>query len=184
MHLQVNIDGRITFGGVWPYWYRYPTLFPLSSSSSYYRLGRTPSIIAPFWNRADIQREGSVLYKVYTGGINNKSDELLDRVSQFVSRKDERAANFSGSWMLVVDWNSVPPYPQYSYHSYFYNYYYSFYSSYYYYYYSFYYYYNYNYYRNYYSRLLDYYSKVTVILIGIVTSFTLRKQYREIHFKL
>lgn len=148
LHLQVNINGLITFGDVWPYWY--PTLFPISL---YYWYRRIPSIIAPFWNSVDIQREGSVLYKMYSVGANSKSDKLLDRVSRFVSAKHESAFNFSGTWMLVVDWNSVPPYPQYSYHYYFYYYYYNFYN---------YYYRYYNYYRNYYSRLLDFYSKVTL----------------------
>lgn len=160
LHLQVNINGMITFGDIWPYWS--PILFPVPS---YYWQGRIPSVIAPFWNNVDIQREGSVLYKIYSVGANSKSDKLLDRVSRFVSAKDERAFNFSGTWMLVVDWNSVPPYSQSSYHYYFYYYYYSFYRN------SYYHHYYYNYYRNYYSRLLDFYSKVYNIKLVQNTDF-------------
>ena len=142
----------ISFGDIWPYWY--PYLFPISS---YYWQRHISGVVAPFWNSADIQREGNVVYKVYSAGDNTKSNELLDYVSRYVSANDQRAANFSGTWMLVVDWNSVPPYPQYNYHSYLYNYYNYFYN---YYYYSYYYY----YYRDYYSRQLEFFTKVCPIL--------------------
>ena len=130
---------------MWPYWY--PYLFPISSY--YWQRGRISGIVAPFWNSIDLQREGNVSYKVYSAGDNSKSNELLDYVSRFVSAKYRRAANFSGTWMLVVDWNSVPPYPQYNHHYYLYYYYYNYFSYYYYY-----------YYRDYYTRRLEFFTKV------------------------
>lgn len=175
----------ISFGSIWPFWY--PTVFPLSSSSYYYGLEQISGVIAPFWNNVDVQREGSVSYKVYMVGENSKSDELIGRVSEFVSANDERASNFSGTWMLVVDWNSVPPSPQYYQHYYLYYYwrsvpssnryywYYRYYNSYY-----------YNYYRQYYSRLLEYFSKVykkfaVEIHIVILNDAYLTEEYFSSH---
>ena len=133
---------------MWPYWS--PYLFPIPS---YYWQRGIFGVVAPFWNSVDLQREGKVVYKVYSAGDNGKSNELLDYISRFVSAQDPRAANFSGTWMLVVDWNSVPPYPQYNYHYYLYDYY-NYFNDY---YYSRYYYY---YYRDYYSRQLEFFTKV------------------------
>ena len=108
-------------------------------------------MVAPFWNSVDLQREGKVVYKVYSAGDN---DQFLNYISRFVSAQDSRAANFSGTWMMVVDWNSVPPYPQYNYHYYLYDYYNSYYFN------DYYSRYYYSYYRDCYSRQLDLFMKV------------------------
>ena len=141
---------------MWPFWY--PYLFPISSY--YWRRGRLSGIVAPFWNSVDLQREGNVSYKVYSAGDNRKSNEFLNYVSRFVSAKDSRATNFSATWMMVVDWNSVPPYPQYNYHYYLYYYYNNYYS-----------YYYYRYYRDYFTRRLEFFTKVCPELILAFNSY-------------
>ena len=61
-------------------------------------------LVAPFWTAVDITGEvGSVSYQVYSTG-----SALLDTVNIFIS--DEENINFIGHWMLVAEWNSVPPY--------------------------------------------------------------------------
>ena len=75
-----------------------PTLFP------YF----TPLyLVAPFWADVDIRGEvGNISYQVYSTG-----SPLLDTVNTIIS--DEENINFIGHWMLVAEWDSVPPYPYY-----------------------------------------------------------------------
>ena len=58
-------------------------------------------VVAPFWADIDTTYGGHVLYQTYTTG----SYELR-QVSCFVSNMMRVA--FSGSWMLVAEWEDVP----------------------------------------------------------------------------
>ena len=70
-----------------------PELFP------YYFL----YLVAPFWDSVDIQKEGNISYQVYSTG-----SPQLDDVNTIIS--DEENIHFSGHWMLVAEWDSVPEY--------------------------------------------------------------------------
>ena len=71
-----------------------PELFPYDSRY----------LVAPFWADVDISREvGNISYQVYSTG-----SPLLDTVNTIIS--DEENTNFTGHWMLVADWDSVPEY--------------------------------------------------------------------------
>lgn len=92
----------ISFGREWYFWS--PSSFP---TSNYWI--RNAYVVAPFWSDVDIRREGEVLYEVHQLGSNLQSNVMLGRVSGWISR--EVATNFSGSWMLVVQWDRVHPFP-------------------------------------------------------------------------
>lgn len=62
-------------------------------------------LVAPFWDDIDISRDqmGQISYEVHQSGY------YLDQVNYFLSRK--RPSTFNGTWMFVVYWDSVRPYP-------------------------------------------------------------------------
>ena len=70
-----------------------PQLFPYGSLY----------LVTPFWDDVDIQVVGDISYQVYLTG-----NPLLDTVNTIIS--NEENINFSGHWMLVAEWNSVPAY--------------------------------------------------------------------------
>lgn len=58
-------------------------------------------VVAPFWSDVDVSHGyGGVFYCVFTDG-----DEL-DSVSNFLT--NQTGSGFSGTWMLVAQWNQVP----------------------------------------------------------------------------
>ena len=64
--------------------------------------------MAPFWSDVDLRRDGAVLYEVHSED-NIPSQPLLRNVSSFISART--GASFEGTWMLVVEWDDVHPYP-------------------------------------------------------------------------
>ena len=69
-----------------------PELFPVNS----------PYLVAPFWEAINISGEvGNINYQVYSTG-----SSLLYTVNTIIS--DEENITFSGRWMLVAEWDSVP----------------------------------------------------------------------------
>ena len=77
--------------------------FPTELADTFYTYAA-----APFWGDADTRKAGEVYYEVHERGLPT-SDELLDRVSIFI--QTEEGVTFVGSWMLVVSWNAVHPWP-------------------------------------------------------------------------
>ena len=72
----------------------FPSFFPFTSLY----------LVAPFWADVDIsQKVGNISYQVYSTG-----SPLLDTVNTIIS--DEENINFLGHWMLVAEWDDVPPY--------------------------------------------------------------------------
>lgn len=65
--------------------------------------------MAPYWSNIDTRLTGEVWYETHYENQSNQSDYLLDRVSTFVNNQTN-ASGFSGTWMLVATWDSVPPY--------------------------------------------------------------------------
>lgn len=98
----MSSNGVISFRSGWTLYS--PELFP----------SRNPTIreslaVAPFWSDVDIRQQGKIYYKVYTGQ-NPRASRLLSAVSAFIALKLPEAEDFSGVWMLVVEWNEVPPF--------------------------------------------------------------------------
>ena len=76
--------------------YDKPILFSEYSPSSY--------LVAPFWAQNDIShRVGHVAYEVHNA---ENSQAYLNLISTFIS--GHQHIRFNGTWMLVVEWNSVP----------------------------------------------------------------------------
>ena len=100
--MQISTKGVISFRDGWTFSLPevFPTLTPRIQESF---------VVAPFWSDIDIRNEGNIFYKIYTGETRTGRD-LLRAVTSFVSLKQPVAANFSGSWMLVVEWSEVPPF--------------------------------------------------------------------------
>ena len=63
--------------------------------------GDISPFIAPYWIDNDPSLGGNVSYEVHTG-----SSPLLSRVSDYIS--SSQSVEFSGTWMLVVDWFDLP----------------------------------------------------------------------------
>ncbi len=66
--------------------------------------------MAPFWSDVDVRLNGNIKYEVHsddTGLVG--SAELLRNTSDFISVK--ASVEFIGSWMLVVSWEDVHPWP-------------------------------------------------------------------------
>ena len=99
-----------------PFYYWYPFPFP-----GYYYLRRF-YVIAPYWADHDIRRAGSVSYQAFERGRSQYDDTTLNRVNDYL-RLTNQAANFSGNFMILAEWNSVHPYPHGSRYFYYYYYY-------------------------------------------------------------
>ena len=56
----------------------------------------------------DIRQRGSVKYEIHS----DSSDPLLSQVNNFIS--NSTGIEFAGMWMLVAEWNQVPPFPGFS----------------------------------------------------------------------
>ena len=64
--------------------------------------------MAPFWSDVDIRVIGEIFYEVHSAGDSARSDDLLASVSEFIT--NQMGNQFSGSWMLVAQWDEVPEY--------------------------------------------------------------------------
>ncbi len=66
--------------------------------------------MAPFWADVDLRLAGSIQYEVHSSNSGPAgSVQLLQNVSDFVSRKVD--VDFNGTWMIVVSWEQVHPWP-------------------------------------------------------------------------
>ena len=101
-HLQVGNKGVISFGRPWYFWS--PEQFPTRSDSV-----RSRYVVAPFWSDHDTRVNGSIFYQVHNLTNDQASLLLLEKVSSFIT--NQTGGNFSGQWMLVVQWDQVHPYP-------------------------------------------------------------------------
>ena len=76
-----------------------PSLFPSTSPDTYWAY-----LVAPFWSDADLRVEGTVTWKVY-----NRSDIDFSPVDNVVT--SDQNTSYVGSWMLVVRWDGIHPFP-------------------------------------------------------------------------
>ena len=99
LSFQVGTNGIISFGSGFYEWNS--ELFPgLEADVSNVYLA------APFWSDVDISSGfGSIFYEILSAG-DDRSEDLLASVSDFITNQTDR--QFSGSWMMVAQWNEVP----------------------------------------------------------------------------
>ena len=101
-----------------PFYYWYPYSFPG------YRYLRRFYVVAPYWADHDIRKNGNVLYETFERGRSQNDDFTLSRVNDYLRFNNESQSNFSGTFMILAEWNGVHPYPDGSrYLSYFFRYY-------------------------------------------------------------
>ena len=93
VHVQVSINGYFSMGER-P---QYSSLDNFSGSSSY-------SVVAPFAADMDTTGTGSVKYTQFT----TSDSSQMSRVSTFIRFKTGNS--FSGTRMMVAEWNGVPKY--------------------------------------------------------------------------
>ena len=58
-------------------------------------------LLAPFWSDINPTIYGSILYEIH----NQSNSVLLSQVNDFISNYTKSA--FTGTWMLVAQWNEV-----------------------------------------------------------------------------
>ena len=76
-----------------------PSAFPTNDPEVYWEY-----LAAPFWSNSDLRQEGSVTWEIHT------SDVQTNNVSNFI--QDEYGDTvFNGTWMMVVQWKNLHPYP-------------------------------------------------------------------------
>ena len=71
--------------------------------------------MAPFWSQSDTRKAGEVSYVTLDRSKRDVAmmDSLFNNVSMFISNQIGEA--FQGTWMMVVLWSGVHPYPHGSY---------------------------------------------------------------------
>ena len=104
--MQVSENGVISFGKPWKY--SHPQLFP---TDDYYI--QQSFVIAPFWSDNDIRKEGTVRYTVVHPEDNNANGNNVGPfdMAKVIITNNANDADFSGTWMLVVQWDKVHPHP-------------------------------------------------------------------------
>ena len=65
--------------------------------------------MAPYWADHDIRRDGNICYETFERGRSQNDDLVLDRVNTFLQLN--MPSNFSGTFMIVAEWQGVHPYP-------------------------------------------------------------------------
>lgn len=82
-----------------------PTPFPSSRNDI-----RNLFIVSPFWDDVDIRQAGNILYEVHSSFSGNMdSIDLISQVDSYI--QGVTGGSFSGTWMIVVQWDMVHPWP-------------------------------------------------------------------------
>ena len=110
--LQVNENGLFSFNE--PFSFSHPNQFPTDNIYS-----RIRNVVAPFWSDNDIRRNGTIRYV----GINIRYplnstrdhenhliSEVLAHLRKTGTTKIEQ--EFQPRWMIVAQWDKVPPFSQ------------------------------------------------------------------------
>ena len=95
------MNGVISFGQVFEVFT--PELLPGTIA-----LVRYAYLVAPFWADADLRESGNILWEVHSAGGSEIGDSYLDQVSVFIENREN--VTFAGNWMMMVDYDQVPPY--------------------------------------------------------------------------
>ena len=88
-----------------PFYYWYPSPFP-----GYYYLRRF-YVVAPYWADHDIRRDGNVFYETFERGRSQNDDSILTRVTNYLRSTNMTSPDFSGTFMILAEWDDVHPYP-------------------------------------------------------------------------
>lgn len=78
-------------------------LFPTTNPNIYWDF-----VAAPFWSDIDLREEGSVSWEIHNL---EQSQDLINSVSIFIRENYNGAEEFDGTWMMVVYWEDVHPWP-------------------------------------------------------------------------
>ena len=66
--------------------------------------------MAPFWADVDLRLDGNVRYQTFKITSEDEDEtRQLREVNDYIS--NEEKVNFTGSWMLLVEWEDVHPFP-------------------------------------------------------------------------
>ena len=103
---QVCVNGIISMGSSYFSMSR-PIRFPSGNS-----VVSESNLLAPMWNDYDARLSSShVYYKEYAQDQGDSADMKLRVISDFITNQNNLQQNFSGTWMMVAQWDEVPPYP-------------------------------------------------------------------------
>lgn len=94
--LQIGTNGLLSFGSSYNSFssQQFPGSFFISSLY----------LVAPYWDDIDIRGDSGVIsYEIHEDGY------FLDLVNNFLQRS--RPSSFVGTWMAVVSWDAVHPFP-------------------------------------------------------------------------
>ena len=99
--LQINSYGTVSFDQ--SFLFNYPDIFPTSNDAI-----RNSFVLAPFWSVTDLTLAGEVRYQTFSIG-----DGIFETVNNFIRfhpSQEITNSNFTATWMLVVQWDSVRPF--------------------------------------------------------------------------
>ena len=101
---QIGTNGIVSFDQ--PVYSPTPVRFPSNRNDI-----RNLFLVAPFWADIDIRDAGDIFYEVHTAFSSGDQDssDLMSQVDDYI--QGETGQEFSGSWMLVVQWDMVHPWP-------------------------------------------------------------------------
>ena len=100
----MSTNGAVAFGVEFPYYN--PLLFPTSPDNIIYH----EYVVAPYWSDNDARLHGNVSWEMYSTGDSSETDDLINRVSIFVSITTN-TTNFNGNFVFVANWIEMHPYP-------------------------------------------------------------------------
>ena len=102
---QIGVNGIISFGKTFQHFS--PELLPGSFAAIFYAY-----VVAPFWADADLRRQGNITWEIHSLGGSEAGDAYLDQVSVFLENRE--GVNFDGNWMMILDFEEIPPYHAFS----------------------------------------------------------------------
>lgn len=85
-------NGLISFNTPFPTFFN--QIFPGGVSTLF--------LVAPFWDDVNTNIGGTISYEIHTSG------DMMEQVSAYIQQ--QTSADFEGYWMMVVLWDSVPPF--------------------------------------------------------------------------
>ena len=65
--------------------------------------------MAPYWADHDIRKDGHVCYETFNRGRSIRDDAVLGVVNHYISLNTDQY--FSGTFMILAEWQDVHPYP-------------------------------------------------------------------------
>ena len=110
--MQVNENGLFSFNK--PFFFSHPNQFPTDNIYS-----RLSNVVAPFWSDNDIRKNGTIRYVDIDirYPLNSMHDHEKHLVSEVLARLRKTGTTgteqeFQPTWMIVAQWDKVPPFSQ------------------------------------------------------------------------